>query len=136
MTSPIPDRAVPEGLLERVRAATGPDREIDLAVENAVRGGGYKWSSPNGPSSAVRDEPLPSVEGSMWVIPDVIHVPRHTASLDAITALVASRGFGWQVDQTEGAFVSDADDQWHETCATPALSLVGALLVAEMDNLP
>ena len=64
----------------------------------------------------------------------VAEAVKFTGSLDAITAAVASRGFGWQVDQTEGAFVSDPDDQWHETCATPALSLVGAWLVAEMDR--
>jgi hypothetical protein len=113
MTSPIPDRAVLEGLLERVRMATGPDRELDAALcENF----GRKTASG-----------LPSIIGGLGI-------PGFTGSLDAITALVGSRGFGWQVDQTEGAFVSDENDQWHETCATPALSLVGAWLVAEMER--
>ena len=136
MTSPIPDRAVLEGLLERVRAAIGPDRELDAALSIAfgIAPEGGRWLL-NHPGCFVQDGVAVRrkyADGSGFSSRFSPH--GLTASLDAITALVASRGFGWQVDQTEGAFVSDEDDQWHETCATPALSLVGAWLVAEMER--
>jgi hypothetical protein len=113
MTSTIPTPAVLDTLLARVRAATGLDRDLDASLcENF----GRKTASG-----------LPSINGGLGI-------PNFTASLDATTTLVASRGFGWQVDQTEGATVSDEHDQWHEACATPVLSLVGAWLVAEMER--
>ena len=124
MTSPIPDRAVLEGLLERVRSALVAEAEKrDARADAAVR--------------ALEEDIYCDLGGCPFSEDGMQHAyraPAYLRSLDAITALVASRGFGWQVDQTEGAFVSDEDDQWHETCATPALSLVGAWLVAEMER--
>lgn len=72
------DRETLEALRERVRAATGPDRDIerDLAVALglAVRRSGIasvEWAMPNGLGSDTYSEP-----------------PAYTASIDAALALV------------------------------------------------
>lgn len=72
-------------LLARVRAATGPDRKLDLDIGMALAGfpgaigaaatistrdGGLSWQTTDGP-------------------------PRYTASLDAVVALIESRMPGW-----------------------------------------
>jgi hypothetical protein len=118
-----PTPAVLDTLLARVRAATGPDTRLDWDILDAL--------FLVGGDVSVFDLPR-----HLWAErrPGVAEAAAFTGSLDATTAAITSRGLGWQVDQTEGATVSDEHDQWHETCATPVLSLVGAWLVAEMER--
>ncbi|WP_375597611.1 hypothetical protein [Devosia sp. Naph2] len=83
-----------EGLIERVKAATGPDRELDIAIGTTLGGWTYqphvshnfKWNDgkfdrPNGPPSytASIDAALALVERCLpeWVVADLSQNSRH-----------------------------------------------------------
>ena len=128
MTSPIPDRAVLEGLLEMVRMATGPDRKLDSALMRYV-----VWVRANDEEIAhalAEDDLKPFTQRRH----DADAVPRLTGSLDAAVALVETvlPGAHWDVQAGGCAWirVDDADigDAWN--LATPALALCAALLTA------
>ena len=132
MTAPTPKLG---DLLERLEAATGPDREIDKAVMLAI--GRAREIDPwmfYGPGETV------------WCFGDYEHesvnpaLPYVTASLDAVLALVEEKLPGWTVEiirlsDGEG-FAQVSDDAAfmpvsHEaTAPTPALALLKALVCA------
>lgn len=96
-------------LLERVKGASGPDREIDRAVYNIA---------------VPRDEQR-------------IIAPLYTASLDAVVALVERKlpGWDWIIGKTNGGLTIHAQlgpESLGYICfgETPALALLAALLSA------
>jgi len=107
-----------QDLLERVTAATGPDRELDAAI--ALTQG---W---------------PVYRGDNWIGPHAeISVPAYTASLDNAVALIESRlpGWWWAVGHygPHGKCTANVsrDGKKHGNDvvgATPALALLAALL--------
>lgn len=100
-----------EKLIERLEAATGPDRELDGLM--------YGWESglsPNGGSFMLGGgfqfrhptKVHPSGPAALYVPGD--SVPAYTASLDAALALVERVRPGWwwcsRSDDTEGAYAN------------------------------
>lgn len=69
-------------LLERVEAAEGPDRELDLAVDI--------WAQPQNWSSKVRSTGNAGCPAAWF---NAEELPEYTASLDAALALVERLGF-------------------------------------------
>ena len=94
----------------RLAAATGPDRDLDLAVYCAATGEAWTWTEPLvpnceqlwarrvGDTSPVQDGSvaLTSVGGD--VFDDLRSVPAYTCSLDAALALMAQVLPGWVID--------------------------------------
>lgn len=133
-------------LADRVEKLTGPDREVDLLVHNTL-GVEYRWSWVHGAFDGPKDlavevEPewvtFAIAEGAgamdaLWQ-PDVIAVPRYTASLDAAMTLVPEGLWA------EGSLSSPGQLEVHGPCtydplgkgwaATPALALCTAALRA------
>lgn len=120
-------------LLERVKAETGPDRELDIAIGLAV--GGFE---------RVQRGILGVVEYRFWM-PEggwnsgssTVMIPKFTASLDAALALVerALPGAEWSVghnacdDFVATCWVQGVEDlDYH--APTAALALLAALLSA------
>ena len=106
-----------EGLIARVEAAGGPDREVDLAIH---------WLLIND------GEPL-AVMGSFGII----DLPAYTSSLDAALKLVEAKLPGWdylvaRVSDGCSAEVGPPDSfqQIEAKAPTPALALILALLRA------
>lgn len=105
-------------LIERVRKAEGPDRELDRAI---------------GSLAGASETTFPQYE------PDGV-MPRYTGSIDAITALIAAKLPGWLVTMEFGEGKPCAmmlrpgfEDGRHviiESAATLPLALCLALLVA------
>lgn len=106
-----------EGLIERVTAAQGPDRELDRSIGRAF---------------GVTETTFPQYEPG-----DVM--PSYTASIDAALALVERYlpGWSWSIGH-------DANGELHATIwhgvtehdeygATPALAILAALLTALKD---
>lgn len=101
-------------LLEMVKAASGPDREIDLALTNAFdrHESGYLWRwggqavAPGSKDIAVLDAPD---EDMIHLIGDnrsVIIPPKRTASIDAALALTERLLPGWTI-----AHLTQQDDK-------------------------
>ena len=114
-------------LAGRVEAATGPDRELDAAIANAV---GAEHGQKSGWSNGEN--------GDYFVIDEC--APRYTASIDAALTLVPD---GWSVlsawnptgrckcDLSDGP-MDGQNRTWigSEPCPTPALALTAAALRA------
>lgn len=111
----MPDKVKPvisPDLIERVRNATGPDREIDWDVDEALTG----------------------------EVPDFHGCPRYTASIDAALALVERVLPGWQIamgtcgeDDIPWACLTEPDDDCRDfpaSAPTIPLALIAALLSA------
>ena len=126
MTTPGNEQSL-QGLIERVRAATGPDRELEIAIGTTIGGWTYqphvphcfKWNDgqrdrPNGP-------------------------PSYTASIDAALSLVERvlPEHDWILGHTNGGLTihcqlgPDADKMAFGE--TPALAILLALLSALKD---
>jgi len=140
MTDPTATPATPatlRELLERVKSATGADRETDVVVWLALTPGATRetrhvnhWKTPY-----VIDETRDAT-GRLVVIPE------YTASLDAALALVerALPGVHWSVTN---AAIKPRASVWvpsplrayglrHQSAATPALALLAAMLEAKI----
>lgn len=122
-----------EQLLERVKVAKGPDRELDADIAAAL---GFKieWKQAN-----YTLEMYPVIT---WP-PGREPCPQFTTSIDAALALVERvlPGFQWLIrnDETRGFFAnlhephkSPNQGHWSAPCwaATPALAILSALLTA------
>ena len=125
-------------LLERVKAATGPDREIDVALWLAMTPGATYRTTRVRHDRTGREWDInePRINGGAMV-----EVPEYTASLDAALALVervldtafidievAKRFVGGEAHGRAEICGPDADA--YATAATPALALLAALLSA------
>ncbi len=118
-------------LISRVRAASGPDREIDGAIMKAV--------DPENWKNARHRAALPSGAPPKTVDRDALrYAPSYTASLDAVVALIEKRlpdGL-WDVNGYGAAIVypkwitGDVDTKYAETASSPALALLLAFLTA------
>jgi hypothetical protein len=111
------------GIIARVKAATGPDRELDLATARAVGALGHAAGLPD---SAFIGDHLPAC-GFM----------HYTASLDAALALVPA-GFGWSIGSDGMVWVGAATGLQdgltsEEEAATPALALCLAAIRAQLE---
>lgn len=109
-------------LIDRVKAATGPDRELDLEITNQFG----VWIPTH-----------PNPNDWMTVIPSAIstadrYVQRYTSSLDAVVALVEreSPWADWNVASTVTdagrkfmAEVGDGSQEWAQPTAPLALLL-------------
>lgn len=108
MTAPI-DREALQSLLSRVEAASGPDREIDLAIELAFwrPHGGYDQARPN----LISDWPDHYEEvGISGVHSEAI--PKLTASVDAVLALIERELKVYSLRLTIDPSGSGADLTW------------------------
>ena len=110
-------------LIERVEAATGPDREVDAEIACAM----CRFRLP---THTARPDPIAPgrvrdcVGG--WV------APTYTASLDAALTLVPS-GFDWLLDSGRIAIVGRRPaGPFTARAATPALALTAAALRARL----
>lgn len=111
-------------LIERIEAASGPDRDIDLAIDLGAR--------PDQWAQVCHDDP-DSVP-TQWCDDD--ELPRYTASLDAALTLVPE-GVKFEIDGGVKNARARASlyPLWHANhvtvlAATPALALSAAALKA------
>lgn len=126
-------------LIERIEAASGPDREIDREI---MLSSGYRYEQ--------RDIGCRYEDGSValdWVYVEIktdkwrsTHPLSFTSSIDAALTLVPE-GFEWSLEYQAGHHVSsdgecmvaiaklgDPCRDWESTSATPALALCAAAL--------
>jgi hypothetical protein len=126
-------------LAERCEQATGPDRELDLAIGlNAL---GWEWVENYFDSNPILDIGAPNHIGWRESNPLPDCVPSPTASLDAALVVVPDCHI-WTLFQHEEYAVAlvtnrtlprrviDADE-WRCVAATPALALCAAALRAQ-----
>lgn len=73
-------------LLERVRNATGSDRELDAEIAQAVEGVEIQWRQANGTMEMYPVQRYPSTAHAAGF--GIGPVPEYTASIDAALALV------------------------------------------------
>jgi hypothetical protein len=110
--SPSPDIV---GLLERVEAATGPDRELDYELALYEKAPDWRkrkpWKQTNGWAK-------PDVASTSWAVlfydggGNALPVPQYTASLDAALALCERVLPGWVVQL----------ETWRDPAATARLA--------------
>lgn len=121
-------------LIERIEAASGPDREIDREI---MLSSGYRYEQ--------RDIGCRYEDGSValdWVYVDIktdqwrsTHPLSFTSSIDAALTLVPE-GWTWMLDTMEGRNEAcvhgngPVPDSAYVTAATPALALCAAALKA------
>lgn len=91
-------------LIARLEAATGPDRELDAEIADAVE-----------------------------FDPTCLHSPAYTASIDAAMTLVPPDTGIWGVAKLGDQYTAHAGNPDHEG-ATPALALCIAALRARMED--
>lgn len=122
-----------DDLIERVEAATGPDRELDADIWEAV---GLAPNLGNGPYNWKR---FPSASyhqsdgNSQWG--NNQQAPFYTASIDAAVGLIAPN-CDWLINR-RGNYAciweskeSDGDRRWEANAATIPLALLFAILRA------
>ncbi len=130
-------------LAERCEKATGPDREIDFAI--GLLSGVYQLAEPicgeriEGDTTVYVTYMHP-VYNSQWHGPINSCVPKLTASLDAITALIERELPGWHwhasTHMRKGvSAINDGSNDWAWiTADTPALALCAAFCRAMADH--
>jgi hypothetical protein len=140
-------------LASRVEAATGADRELDLAIHHAVQLKRYRWAEFGGmyeQDHVAVEEPPPYVASmieeqghvprSLWE-PDILAIPRYSGSIDAAMSLVPEGvNIGLHIDQNgcDCAWSSRAVG-WQPRVApgnSPALALTAAALRARAHQGP
>ncbi len=132
-------------LIERVKVATGPDRELDCRLSHHFeRSKGISYGSGDD-SGWAPAETIDGWDDAKWATMGTEHVSslvrRYTSSVDAVLALIEEKlpgtagtvSFGR--DDPQVAFIDyyDADQHdWQEDAkgATPALALLICLLTA------
>lgn len=132
-------------LLERVEAATGPDREIDAAIWLQMVPGATRkqWSYVHARTNRVCSVDETRDAGRLII------VPAYTASIDAAVGLVERMlPMGtWSLYNSDpkcipkggSAYIfadSDDEDSFRAAGATPALALIAALLKAMIASKP
>lgn len=129
-----------EGLIERVKAAQGSDREIDASLFIALVEPTWH-TSPKDPGAVAADKQYFWPEGKLKYLTRNSKVaPQYTASIDAALALVERclPGWSWNIGH-------DANDElhatlWHgvtehdEYAATAPLAIILALLTAMQEQ--
>lgn len=135
------DLATLRDLLERVKAATGPDRELDAAIYNAApeKVGDKDFCAFRLPmdewGDRFDDGWRIGWEGRQY--PEKL--PRLTASIDAALALVERvlTGHIWDVTSTGQCWIEPdlgRPDHWNGTAATPPLAILAATLAALIEQ--
>lgn len=133
-------------LLERVRAATGPDRELDCLIWQTAEPdrrvmmdqGKAFGPGPKRPASYGRLADFPMEKWDDWeAIGGWIDAPRLTASIDAALALVERMGLTphvlhhGRIVWDAGLIVSDhAETEWEGRHNSLPLAILSALLSA------
>lgn len=121
-------------LIERIEAAEGPSRELDLEVAYAVD---WRWEDWEDGDPTVRghvdkhgfDWMLARLNQSVTVWPRLL--PQYTASLDAAMSLVGDNVWKAGDDDMGGPFGVVGDELVY--AATPALALCAAALKARAE---
>ena len=119
------DKAEIEGLVERLRQATGPDRRIDASL--------YRLDRPDEAANSPWPVWIKSQENGR---DDFKAVPRYTASIDAAMALVERRLAGERVafekfpDHGFCVVKANSDDEHDAEAPTLPLAILAALLTA------
>jgi hypothetical protein len=117
-------------LLERVKAATGPDRELDDAIRHAIDG---KMVEPQllwretFPYTASIDDALALTErmlpGWAWCVQKIVGVPSRAPTQDCEADL-------WVPAAKDAQIVWAGKRRFRADGATPALAILAALLSA------
>lgn len=126
-------------LQERVRAASGPDIELDAAIDVAIFGGETVWKTANYTMEQYPASRRPS-ENHIGGFANE-YVPRVTSSIDACVALVEKvlPGWHWDVARDNTAMVRDPEQSafasadyvcWGNKVKSPPLALLYATLQA------
>lgn len=130
-----------EKLIDRLWAATGPDRILDALVQIALDQPRPEWANDTGTLTLGCDTAVMlSEDGPGW------YPPEYTKSIDVAVALVgeAIPGASWLVkneDHHETGFQAEVWISWGpkshyrysaRCCKTPALALCAALLSAKI----
>lgn len=125
-------------LLERVRAATGSDRRLDIDIGRLDTSGLHRNYRKDLPTDKILDALIYSEECD----PPIIVCPKYTASIDAALALVErvlpDREWVVRCDAEQGAFanLTQGKPYTHEWvsdrayAATAPLAILAALLTA------
>jgi len=123
-------------LIERLEALSGPDREVDEAIADAL--------FPPAPFAQLKDAPIPT-GCRMWQQNGHIQSAlRYTASIDAAMTLVPEE-CAWNLGGSPvkgfagagsfGAMIEQGIDQIHGEAPTPAIALcIAALRARSADN--
>jgi len=127
-----PERAAPElrALLERVEAATGPGRELEIDLCAALFGGSAEGIEEAKRSHRFRSTPLGGLQE-----PFHSELRNYTASVDAALALVERKlaGWEWEASFLVGLYRFELGDPLlgfvGESAAAP-LAILAALLKA------
>lgn len=131
-----------QALLERVEAASGPDRDLDWTMAQAFDpdlAGRVLITYEGSKAACIANGLWPKRKGACWR-DALFSVPRYTASLDAAVGLVEKMlpGWTWGINgpdpELDGECVGSL---WKSTAntidgdgKTPALALIAALLKA------
>lgn len=116
-----------EELIKRLEAATGPDRELDIAIDRALFPESY--ARPSDPTPVDLPEDFGKDAMSMMMHP----APAYTASIDAALTLVPE-GARWDVQRDRTAAFASIDGVTTGRCATPAIALCIAALRARAER--
>lgn len=83
-----------ESLIDRLKAATGPDRYADCHLWVIAKGGDARMVVCD---SGMKDFVWERGIDGMWIrsVVNFRSVPKYTASIDAITDLIEAKGFTW-----------------------------------------
>lgn len=98
-----------EQLLERVKAATGPDRELDADIAQAIEGVEIQWRQATGTMEMYPVQRYPSTSHAAGF--GIGPVPTYTASVDAALAFAERMlpGFGYSLN---GGHLRDQATIW------------------------
>mgnify|MGYP000202068932 CR=1 FL=1 len=122
-------------LIQQIEALTGPDREVDLAILNAIGRGQWRWLDRDR-ETITKDKYGPGAPGN-----PVCSLEKYTSSVDDAMTLVPeedSSNFELSLEQSKRrkrtfwtAIVGHIHyDAWVLDCPTPALAICAAALKA------
>jgi hypothetical protein len=126
-------------LIEKLRGLKGPDRDVDAEIATAAAGYVYeKWKGD-------RKAWFYAPDGRRYQLYGYGYgsecLPRFTASLDAVTALIERDGtWDWSIFRDNGEAIAGVQPASDDGCdcadthaPTPALALLIAFLEAKME---
>ena len=128
-------------ILARLRAATGPDRELDIKIWLATTAGATRQTIHVDHPQGAYD-----IDETRDASRRLITVPSFTASIDAALSLVAEKlpGWDWMLGNRDGehpqewpwasltlpGWEGDEESQFLEHASTPPLAILTALFTA------